>query len=97
MPTVLLAALLPLLAACGGGESHYTGFVEGEERVLRSEVTGRVLEVAFAEGDAVAVDFEDLVERVPAEADGARLRGAAVEVGGGDVGHPARRRLRVEG
>jgi HlyD family secretion protein len=32
---------------------HYTGFVEGEERVLRSEVTGRVLEVAFAEGAAV--------------------------------------------
>ena len=35
-----------------GGVPHYTGFVEGEERILRSEVTGRVLEVAFAEGDA---------------------------------------------
>src|SRR6266481_4961925 len=35
---------------------HYTGFVEGEERVLRSEVTGRVLEVAFAEGASVAAD-----------------------------------------
>ena len=32
---------------------HYTGFVEGEERVLRSEVTGRVLEVSFGEGAAV--------------------------------------------
>jgi HlyD family secretion protein len=32
---------------------HYTGFVEGEERVIRSEVTGRVLEVAFAEGAEV--------------------------------------------
>ncbi|HLK13103.1 MAG TPA: HlyD family efflux transporter periplasmic adaptor subunit [Candidatus Binatia bacterium] len=32
---------------------HYTGFVEGEERVVRSEVAGRVVEVAFAEGDAV--------------------------------------------
>ncbi|MCC6763963.1 MAG: HlyD family efflux transporter periplasmic adaptor subunit [Deltaproteobacteria bacterium] len=35
------------------GPVHYTGFVEGEERIVRSEVTGRVLEVAFAEGDAV--------------------------------------------
>src|SRR5437016_9707491 len=35
---------------------HYTGFVEGEERVLRSEVTGRVLEVAFAEGASVSAD-----------------------------------------
>ncbi len=32
---------------------HYTGFVEGEERILRSEVTGRVVAVAFSEGDAV--------------------------------------------
>ena len=35
---------------------HYTGVVEGEERVLRSEVTGRVLEVAFAEGASVSAD-----------------------------------------
>ena len=41
-------------AAATRGRCHYTGFVEGEERVLRSEVTGRVLEVAFAEGDAGA-------------------------------------------
>jgi len=32
---------------------HYTGFVEGEERVIRSEVTGRVLAVIFAEGAQV--------------------------------------------
>jgi HlyD family secretion protein len=32
---------------------HYTGFVEGEERILRSEVAGRVLEVRFGEGAAV--------------------------------------------
>jgi HlyD family secretion protein len=32
---------------------HYTGFVEGEERVVRSEVAGRVVAVAFAEGDAI--------------------------------------------
>jgi multidrug resistance efflux pump len=36
-----------------GGPVHYTGFVEGEERVIRSEVTGRVVDVAFGEGDAV--------------------------------------------
>jgi len=34
-------------------EVYFTGFVEGEERVLRSEVAGRVLEVLFAEGDAL--------------------------------------------
>jgi HlyD family secretion protein len=32
---------------------HYTGFVEGEERVVRSEVAGRVVAVAFAEGETV--------------------------------------------
>jgi multidrug resistance efflux pump len=32
---------------------HFTGFVEGEERVLRSEVAGRVLEVAYGEGAQV--------------------------------------------
>ena len=37
----------------GGGPIHYTGFVEGEERIVRSEVSGRVVEVSFAEGDAV--------------------------------------------
>jgi HlyD family secretion protein len=57
--------LLPVVAAVAvalaagiwlwrrGEEVHYTGFVEGEERVLRSEVAGRVLEVLFAEGAAV--------------------------------------------
>jgi HlyD family secretion protein len=35
------------------GPVHYTGFVEGEDRVIRSEVAGRVLEVPFVEGDAV--------------------------------------------
>jgi HlyD family secretion protein len=35
------------------GPRHYTGFVEGEERVMRSEVSGRVLEVRYAEGAAV--------------------------------------------
>jgi len=35
------------------GAPYYTGVVEGEERVIRSEVPGRVLEMAFAEGDQV--------------------------------------------
>ncbi len=35
---------------------HYTGFVEGEERVIRSEVSGRVLEVPYAEGASVPAD-----------------------------------------
>ena len=54
MRALLLVMLL--LAACRRHDVHYTGFVEGEERVLRSEVTGRVVEVAFAEGDAVPAD-----------------------------------------
>jgi len=32
---------------------HWTGFVEGEERVLRSEVMGRILEVPHSEGALV--------------------------------------------
>jgi len=39
-----------------GGPDRFTGFVEGEDRIIRSEVTGRVLEVAFAEGAAVPAD-----------------------------------------
>ena len=35
---------------------HYTGFVEGEERIVRSEVTGRVLEVPYVEGVTVPAD-----------------------------------------
>lgn len=53
---VLLAVIAAVAAAVWrgrGGPVHYTGFVEGEERILRSEVTGRVLEVLFDEGDAV--------------------------------------------
>jgi len=42
-----------LWARRNGRASYYTGFVEGEERVLRSEVTGRVLEVLYAEGASV--------------------------------------------
>ncbi len=55
----ILVVLLALVAAAvwwlrsDRGPVHYTGFVEGEERVIRSEVTGRVLEVPFREGDTV--------------------------------------------
>ena len=57
-----LPLVLIVLAVIGGTAWHlhrsrrplyYTGFVEGEERVLRSEVTGRVLDVRFAEGLSV--------------------------------------------
>jgi len=35
------------------GQHHYTGFVEGEERIMRSEVSGRVMEMRYTEGDQV--------------------------------------------
>jgi HlyD family secretion protein len=50
------AAAVALWLGRSGGETWYTGFVEGEERVLRSEVSGRVLEVAFGEGAPVPAD-----------------------------------------
>jgi HlyD family secretion protein len=59
----LIAALVVIAAGAGlwlvrrdRSPVYYTGFVEGEERVIRSEVTGRVAEVRFAEGAAVAAD-----------------------------------------
>ena len=70
---VLVVAAVALAAATvvwqrRSGPVHYTGFVEGEERILRSEVTGRVIEVAFEEGD-----------QVPANAVVARLADADVQ------------------
>ncbi|HYC53536.1 MAG TPA: HlyD family efflux transporter periplasmic adaptor subunit [Candidatus Binatia bacterium] len=59
------------LARRDDGDLYYTGFVEGEERVLRSEVAGRVREVAFREGEAVPagavvarIDDADIAARV---------------------------------
>lgn len=53
------------------GAPHFTGFVEGEERVIRSEVSGRVLEVRFQEGDPVpahevlaVLDDRDIASRL---------------------------------
>jgi len=56
MRSLVLLLCLAGAIACRSKADHYTGFVEGEERVLRSEVTGRVREVKFAEGDAVPAD-----------------------------------------
>ena len=80
MNAKVIVAVAALAAAGVGGlvywrdgrrPSHYTGFVEGEERVLRSEVSGRVLEVRFGEGakiDAGAVvallDDRDVVTQI---------------------------------
>ena len=78
-----LPILLVVLAAVGvavwwlrteHGPVHYTGVVEGEERVIRSEVTGRVLEVPYREGATVPasaivakLDDRDVAARVAAK------------------------------
>ena len=50
-----VAAIAAIVWALGRDRTpaHYTGFVEGEERIIRSEVSGRVIQVAFVEGDQV--------------------------------------------
>ena len=57
LPVIAVAALLAVVVVMlrhdGEADNRYTGFVEGEERVLRSEVSGRVVDVVFHEGDAV--------------------------------------------
>lgn len=64
---------------------HYTGVVEGEERVIRSEVAGRVLAVAFAEGDAVPagavivqLDDRDIAASIAAGEQGLRVTDAEI-------------------
>ena len=61
--TVVLIVAAAVVASGGGWwlrhrahAAYFTGFVEGEERVLRSEVTARVLEVRYVEGAAVPAD-----------------------------------------
>jgi HlyD family secretion protein len=56
----------------GSGIEHFTGVVEGEERVIRSEVTGRVLAVEFSEGDSVPA--EAVIARLDDRDIAARLR-----------------------
>lgn len=77
MARKILPVLLLLLAASGAAwwrsrveaRRHvYTGFVEGEERLLRGEVAARAVEIPFSEGD-----------RVPAGAVVARLDTAAID------------------
>jgi HlyD family secretion protein len=61
----LAVPLIVLIACVGGGvwyvrhrhaPLYYTGFVEGEERIIRSEVTGRVLQVKYVEGDPIPAE-----------------------------------------
>ena len=66
LAVAVIAALLWLRR--GDTAEHYTGFVEGEERVLRSEVAARVLEVTANEGEAVAAGAV-IVRLDPAEID----------------------------
>jgi len=67
------------------GPAHYTGFVEGEERILRSEVAARVLEVRFGEGAVIeanavvaVLDDRDVNARIDAKR-------AALEVIEGEI------------
>jgi HlyD family secretion protein len=60
------------------GPERYTGFVEGEERIIRSEVAGRVLEVPFREGDSVPANA--IVARLDARDIDSRLESKRREV-----------------
>jgi HlyD family secretion protein len=75
---IVVVAVVLALATAGtwwfrraGSEAFYTGFVEGEERVLRSEVAGRVLAVEFAEGESVPANA--VVARLDAADIGAKV------------------------
>jgi multidrug resistance efflux pump len=72
------AAVAALWLRGEGGEAWYTGVVEGEERVLRSEVSGRALEVYFAEGDAVPASA--VVARIDAGDSSARAASKRQEI-----------------
>jgi HlyD family secretion protein len=65
MPRKIVLPMIILITVGGGGvwylrhnhaPLYYTGFVEGEERVIRSEVTGRVLQMKYAEGDTIPAE-----------------------------------------
>ncbi len=78
-----IGAMLWLRRAPNGG--YYTGFVEGEERVLRAEVAGRVLEMAFAEGEAVPagavivrLDSAEIVARIASKQRELEVQGAQI-------------------
>jgi HlyD family secretion protein len=72
------ASALALWLRGDRGEVWYTGFVEGEERVLRSEVSGRVTDVLFAEGETVPAGA--VVARVDAAEASARVASRHQEI-----------------
>ncbi len=92
---ILLAVIAAVSIAVGVGYAYwrrdhrplyYTGVVEGEERIIRSEVSGRVLAVEFAEGDAVPADAvlarlddSDIAARVQAKSQQLNVLAAEIE------------------
>lgn len=74
----LLALAVVVLHRGDDADGRYTGFVEGEERVLRSEVSGRVIEIAFHEGDAVPANA--VVARLDQSDISARVKSAKDQV-----------------
>lgn len=74
----LAAAGFWLWRARQDGQTYYTGFVEGEERILRSEVSGRVVAVGFGEGELVPADA--VVARIDDADLAARMRSKQQEL-----------------
>jgi multidrug resistance efflux pump len=64
LAALVLVALVAWSVGRDRSVDRFTGFVEGEERVVRSEVIGRIVEVAYREGDEVPPD--SVVARVDA-------------------------------
>jgi HlyD family secretion protein len=77
---IVLAALVGavVLLRRQGARPYYTGFVEGEERVIRAEVPGRVVEVRFGEGERVPAN--DVVARLDDQDVQARLAAKRQEI-----------------
>lgn len=81
IPIVVLVALAAGVAwylRRDSGARFYTGFVEGEERIIRSEVAGRVADVRFAEG--AQVPAEAVIAVLDARDIEARLRAKQQEL-----------------
>ena len=80
---VIVPLVLLLTSAIGGGAYYFTsqrvrplyftGFIEGEEKVIKSEITGRVRKVSITEGSRVKV------EDVLAEVDSREFRSQVVQ------------------
>jgi HlyD family secretion protein len=95
MPRRIALVVLAVAAAAAAGYLYwrrdnrplfYTGVVEGEERVIRAEVTGRVLAVEFGEGDRVPADAvlarlddQDIVARLEAKQQQLNVLAAQIE------------------